>query len=525
MASPLAETLAAIADRLFVIVSEDEVLRGHLRRLGHVILAAVPETEATPGEQDSGGGPSRDADVESPSIQSTTSSDESETFGEFEPKTTFGSEPDEPLPELTFAPLYSSSNDWPESYSRNGRANEGLEFEDIRANCVLKAEGVRWAVARRRFLDEGADFATIVQPMDRDLISRAKQLPECFLWMCHPSAPAVSNVDDFEVIARCYENMEQLLGLLRRIEEGTDAEQRWFEPAIRLLAEAQSALRKSILEVSARDDGDQFKVFNWLKQVSSEEKIYIGRYMRADDAADPSNWADLGQRIEKLEAEVGVQQQRGKQNKKLLGKIRHKAGQLSGDAATDEPLWDGIIESVEQLIEGGLPASHRDLREFLLPKLDSLPDREDFPEGFRQVLREFDRYLANPPAAEIPRTPSRSSEVDDVARRLAGKKIFMICGERKPWASDALKTAFGLDEVIWFSTRDHSSIDRFEPDVARPDVAVVIVAIRWSSHSYGEVKDFCDRHGKPFVRLPGGYSPNQVAKAILDQCSERLPIQ
>ena len=28
-------------------------------------------------------------------------------------------------------------------------------------------------------------------------------------------------------------------------------------------------------------------------------------------------------------------------------------------------------------------------------------------------------------------------------------------------------------------------------------VALVILAIRWSSHSYGEVKQFCERYGKP----------------------------
>jgi hypothetical protein len=48
------------------------------------------------------------------------------------------------------------------------------------------------------------------------------------------------------------------------------------------------------------------------------------------------------------------------------------------------------------------------------------------------------------------------------------------------------------------------------------------LAIRWSSHSFGEVKAMCGRHGKPFVRLPAGYNPDQVAQQILAQCSEAL---
>jgi hypothetical protein len=58
--------------------------------------------------------------------------------------------------------------------------------------------------------------------------------------------------------------------------------------------------------------------------------------------------------------------------------------------------------------------------------------------------------------------------------------------------------------------------------VARPDVALVLLAIRWSSHAFGEVRHLCDRHDKALVRLPAGYSPNQVAAQILAQCSEQL---
>ena len=85
-----------------------------------------------------------------------------------------------------------------------------------------------------------------------------------------------------------------------------------------------------------------------------------------------------------------------------------------------------------------------------------------------------------------------------------------------------LRTALGLEDLIWIETKEHQSIRGFEAAIARPDVALVLLAIRWSSHAFGDVKQFCDRHGKPLVRLPGGYSPNQVAAQILAQCGERL---
>jgi hypothetical protein len=80
----------------------------------------------------------------------------------------------------------------------------------------------------------------------------------------------------------------------------------------------------------------------------------------------------------------------------------------------------------------------------------------------------------------------------------------------------------GLRELSWIETKEHQSITAFEPTIGRPDVALVLLAIRWSSHTFGEVKQYCDRHGKPLVRLPGGYNPNQVAVQILSQCSEKL---
>ena len=75
---------------------------------------------------------------------------------------------------------------------------------------------------------------------------------------------------------------------------------------------------------------------------------------------------------------------------------------------------------------------------------------------------------------------------------------------------------------MWIETKEHQSITAFEPAIAEPELALVLLAIRWSSHAFGDVKQYCDRHGKPLVRLPGGYSPNQVAVQILAQCSEKL---
>ena len=55
------------------------------------------------------------------------------------------------------------------------------------------------------------------------------------------------------------------------------------------------------------------------------------------------------------------------------------------------------------------------------------------------------------------------------------------------------------------------------PFIARADVDAVLLAIRWSSHSYGDVRAICEKYGKEFFRLPAGYNPNQVAHQLLQQ--------
>jgi hypothetical protein len=170
-----------------------------------------------------------------------------------------------------------------------------------------------------------------------------------------------------------------------------------------------------------------------------------------------------------------------------------------------------------------MPPSNRTIRELLLPVIHELPDIEDLPPGFRLVLRELDRFLATRSSTvKSPIAPEPTAEVREVARLLGGRSIVLIGGSRRREAQESLESAFALKELIWIETKEHQAVAAFEPLIARRDTVLVLLAIRWSSHAFGDVKPFCDRHGKPLVRLPGGYNPNQVAAQILSQCSGQL---
>lgn len=175
------------------------------------------------------------------------------------------------------------------------------------------------------------------------------------------------------------------------------------------------------------------------------------------------------------------------------------------------------------MVTEGTPPSSREIRESLLPILEDLPELEDSPPGFKLVLREIDPYLATRSRGPVGAAFTEpSTEVRRAAELLSGQSVVLIGGIRRPQAQEALRTTLGLKKLIWIRTRENQSIRGFEAVVARPEVALVLLAIRWSSHAFGDVKQFCDQYGKPLVRLPGCYNPAQVAAQILAQSSGQL---
>jgi hypothetical protein len=247
--------------------------------------------------------------------------------------------------------------------------------------------------------------------------------------------------------------------------------------------------------------------------------------MRRDDPADPAAWPSLQERVQQLEERQQRYKNRERRHKSFFNKIRYHLKRIADDSHPEDRAydWGKVIESGDELVTEGLPPSNIELRDLLLPVLDDIPEDAELPKNFQLVLREIDRFLSSRPTKPDPAIVAASSpEVRRVRDLLKGRTVVMIGGDRRPFSSDALIESFGLKELVWIETREHQTHTVFEPQVARPDVALVLLAIRWSSHSFGEVKDYCDRYGKPLVHLPAGYNPNQVAFNIINQVGERL---
>jgi hypothetical protein len=148
-----------------------------------------------------------------------------------------------------------------------------------------------------------------------------------------------------------------------------------------------------------------------------------------------------------------------------------------------------------------------------------MPDELTGGPGWQQVVAEIDRYIASrepeQPEAAVARAPT--PELRRAIEFTRGKVVVLIGGQCRPHSQRALERDLELGELRWIPSRSHQSISEFEPQVAREEVGLVILAIRWASHSFEGVGDMCVKYAKPFVRLPGGYGPNQVAAQIVSQ--------
>jgi hypothetical protein len=250
--------------------------------------------------------------------------------------------------------------------------------------------------------------------------------------------------------------------------------------------------------------------------------VYVPRYLKRDHRTDPASWPDVARRIGEVAARLRQAGERDKVRRKALQNLKHKLTKLRGQPDESAGEWPRIVELIDEAVTAGLPPSNVELRELLLPVLDRVPDDLDLPPAVALVFREIDRYLEERPPDDAPAAEPPTPEVAEVASLLAGREAVLIGGHVRPDRRDALIEAFGLTDLNWVSTPEHTSVSVFEAPIARPEVAVVLLATRWSNHDYQNVKDYCAAHGKLFVKLPAGYHPNQVAHQILGQVGDRL---
>lgn len=397
-----------------------------------------------------------------------------------------------------------------------------LDFHTVARRCRLKARACRYVSERFRV----GEFTPELAANYKELLAEAETVQPCYLWMLHHSFPASSTGQIAGSLAGAFEVLADVLELVPVTNEAAQSAS-LRKDLLTMVAEAQSALRAACLQQGQEREEDQFATYEWLRATTKQERIFLDRFMRAEDRADPERWEERRQRVHKLREALSQLDKKDKDLRKRWNNLKYKLSLRDESDRVPEAEWPRIQELVNEIVQLGVPPSNPELRDLLIPVLDQIPKLESDLPGFVRTI-EFAEQFRRSQHANSEEDPEWNREptpqVAEVARILEGKALVLIGGDERPHLKQALVEAFQLSDLYWVATRPHQSIDGFEPYVRRPEVAAVLLAIRWSSHSYGEVESFCRKYDKPLVRLPGGCNPNQVAAEILDQISKRLTV-
>lgn len=392
-----------------------------------------------------------------------------------------------------------------------------LNPQIVADRCRVKADACR--LIARRLTEGNWDDAK-----EDEVLQRAQALPDCHLWMMARD-PFVTAPKAWEDLAGAYSTAAEACLMLRDWEQSpAPVASRHAPRVLSLAAEAQSVLLYAVADVrDVRVDFDQVQIFARVRSTARDRQVFIQKYLKREDRADPASWSDLSKRIAEVWSQFRTYGERDRLRTKCLSSLKFKLKSLREKPEDPPAEWARVLELVDEVVGLGLHPSNPDLRDLLLPGIDDIPEEPPPPENVKLVLHEIDRYLESRPEADpAPRAERLSAEVAAAAELLRGREIVLIGGQNRPRHKAALMRAFGLKDLRWIVTPEHTSYTHFEPDVAREEVALVLLAIRWSSHDYESVKSYCDQYGKPLVRLPGGYNANQVAHHILSQAGDRL---
>jgi hypothetical protein len=400
-----------------------------------------------------------------------------------------------------------------------------IDFALIQQRCKLKVSACDFARRHDDHLAAGGSFEQLRPEYDA-LITRGKALPDCFLWMINPRS-LLRDAGQLAQIRACYANLADAAAMMLELTD-SHGEGHWPEEALWLLAEAQSALYVALANTPYRNpDPDQLQTYGFVRDEARRRRLFMDQFLSEDAPADPADAPDLAAHIAAFRADCLAQRKVTKARREALRKVEYEVRQLLSCLPDDRPDHARKVEAgVRGFIESGgvidapaladAVAPARDLLRELLP-----PDSEVW--AIRAPAPPASDHDDRPDDDDEGRAPIVGSELLKARQLLAGRTVLLIGGEERPQHARRLEQALDLRELRWVGHREHSSLAPLEHEIARPEVDLVLLPIRWNGTETGPtIRQWCKHYHKPCVTLKAGYSANQIAHAVLEQVSERL---
>ena len=166
---------------------------------------------------------------------------------------------------------------------------------ELVANCEMKRDGCRWVLERLRRKEMGANHLAEIAPGDRAILEKAKELPDCHLWMNRPTAPMPDDLSHYATLAGCFEALAAVLSIAASTQEMLAENIYLFEKLLSLVAEAQSAVREAVRRVGGPTDQDQIDAFWWVRPGrSTSQNLMLPIVVSANSASNSSStWSGI----------------------------------------------------------------------------------------------------------------------------------------------------------------------------------------------------------------------------------------
>lgn len=425
----------------------------------------------------------------------------------------------------------SRSEDIDDYLQRTARARS-IDLALVATRCRLKTHACRHQILRQHQQRDTPEEIESRQHMN-NLIAQAKAMPDCFLWMFFRKGPATSD-GELELIAHCYEAMADAAELCRTLEpldQHRDDEQ--VREALQLLSTTCSAMRVALESTwLTQPDIDQDEVHQWLKLVTSEHRYHVRKHMQLNDPASPTvDMPAAAERARLLLGSLRDLESRREQAKRLLKKALYHAEKVRdivrSPFGNEQPTHDcqKINEAIDALIAIDPPELNAMVRQ-----LSSVIQPDDFPAEVAPNALFVAAATANeiepkprPERTAESRERSWSQDVLRVREWLRGSQIVVIGGEPRRDAIERITDAFELESVAWPQLTEHGPAEPMRAPIANPSTRLVAILIKLTGHEHAErARDFAKQASVPFVHMPAGYNPEQIAAEVLKQASAQL---
>ena len=189
-----------------------------------------------------------------------------------------------------------------------------------------------------------------------------------------------------ERLTVCYEALASAVEIVEELSAAGEDDPITLRDMYYLLAESQSMLWAALRDAGIERDQDQTDAFIWLREKTREHRVFVERYMRREDPADPANGPELQERLEAFAEAWRSSLSDDRIREVCLRRLAYHVHRISEDQS-DEPThdWEKLSEIIDELSENGLDPQSDEVSELLAPLPDDVPDVE-FCEAAERAL-------------------------------------------------------------------------------------------------------------------------------------------